>query len=187
MPTSATLSQIHPVLHVGRVPGSVEGKGKRYGVEIARKVEIGWGPPPRTVSWLEYGLDDVLSRRLCSSLAKGGIGEKRDASVYHALSTGTHFGPLGPSEREVCGESRKIGETGETGEIGEIGGSSFSGLGVEDVSRRSSMGLQLIGGREREVKAPLIFRQKVPNKRGNRGSLEWWSAIATRGVKIDTK
>lgn len=150
-------------------------------MEIARKVEICLGPPPRTVSWLECGLDDVLSRRLCSSLVKGGVGKERDVSVYHALSTGKHFSPLRSSVGKVCGESEKSGETGETG---EVGGSSLSGLGVGDVARETLIALQLIGGRERDVKAPLIFRHKVPSKRGNLGSLEWWSAMSTRGVKI---
>jgi len=109
----------------------------------------------------------VLSRTLCPFLAKE---EERDASAYHALSTGGSFTALRPSVGEVRGVSEKMGETGETGETGEIGDSSLCGLGVEDVSRRALNALQLIGGREREVNASLIFRQKVTRRRGDLGS-----------------
>jgi hypothetical protein len=143
---------------------SFEGKGKRYGVEVARKVEARWGPLGRTVSRLELGLDDdvLLSRILCDRLAKEG---ERDASVYHALSTGGNFGLFGVRGGVSCGimMSEKPGETGEIGNS-----SSFSGLGVEGLSRRTLMGLQLIGGGEREVNASLIFRQKVLRTRDPR-------------------
>jgi len=142
--------------------GSVEGKGKRYGVEIARKVEVCWSPPARTVSRLELGLEVAFSRTLCS-LAKE---EERDASVYHALSTGGTFGLLGGSLGEVWATSEKIGEMGE---IGEVGGSSLSGHGVEGVPRRTLVASQLIVGREREANTPLIFRQKVARRRGDLG------------------
>ena len=170
--------------------GSVEGKGKRYGVEIARKVEVWWGPLRRIVSRLDLGLEGVLSCMVCSFLAKEG---ERDASVYHALSTGTNLGLFGPSVGEMweiwwgvsektgeSGESGDTEETGEIGEIGEIGDSSLCGHGVEGVSRRSPTALQLIGGREREAKASLIFRQKVFRQRGDFGSLGLWSAMETK-------
>jgi len=140
------------VLHLGRVADSIAGKGKRYGVDIARKMK---GCSPRIVSTLEFGSGEVVSGADCSSsssssssflaiLAMADMGLARDASAYHARSTGRDFRPpwgFGPGIGKVWVKSEEIGEAGElgqvrnvgefgevgeVGEIGETGRSSFS-------------------------------------------------------------